>query len=167
MQPCEYQCPSPKGEVMSASDGYQMKRPVLLTVNACIIIGLSATAVAAGAVSIVYVLSISSSLFFASVLFTPGFLALGILVFCSVFRRHKAATTAVAVMFFVGSTLSAFAFGANVIEAFSDDASANLHFVVTFGSIGLAAIAYGVFCGLLWLRWGHQLTRKALEGQQG
>jgi hypothetical protein len=88
--------------------------------------------------------------------FGPCFLAFGVVVWLSVFRRSELATGAATVVYFVAAALAVFGVAANVAEAILDGTQAPVGFIACFAGGGVLMAADAVFCGFLSLRWlGH------------
>ena len=149
-------------------DGCGSRRTLLLTVNACIVLALSAAAVGSSLDVIFLLRPARPFALMGAIAFLPVLLVFGVAVFCSAFRRNRTAAVVATGMFLLGSALGAFGVVANIVEAFRDVRGVNLRFVFTFGSIGLVVVAYGLFCGILWLRWARCLTGEtAPDGTYG
>ena len=135
-----------------------VKPSLLLTINTLIVLAITATLVAGAIPIIVFPGRVRPFAFLGTVMFTPGVIAFGIVVFRSVFGRSKNATFVSTIFYFTAAGFALLGVAVNIGESLLEDAEPDWRFLLVFGGIGFAVALYAILCGVLSIRWYRHLN---------
>lgn len=134
------------------------RRPLLLTINTLIVLAITAALVAHSIPAIVFAADVSPHSFMGALVFIPGAIVFGIVVFRSVFGRSKNATVVSTIFYFMAAGLMLGALATNTGECLLADGETNWRFLFVLGGICLAVALYAILCAVLSIRWYQRLN---------
>jgi hypothetical protein len=152
---------------MAGHRAVTVHRPVLVTLNAVVILALTSAMLGGMIPILAQPSSASPYAFFGALALWPLLLAFGVVVWRSAFAKSKPATDVATVLYFVGAALTVFGVVANVGEAIADETQPDTAFIVWFVVVGLLVAAYATFSGFLSLRWGRRLQAEGRHNAAG